>query len=239
MSPAARVDAGLAARVAAGAAVGWLLAMVSLLFFDSVPPWEVAGVLLAAVVVLSALATLPVKAFRREPAAPARTRNGRPLQPVVGPAPTPPAEPLRVPPSPGEHAAIWPGVGTASPPRHRADPAPPPARADSAPRADSAAPRLLAVPVDGGEWWEAASADGGEAPTPDGSPVLVQCPRCGDFAVDVGRPGRGFTFACDACGYRWQWEPGSPWPDTLVRPHLRDRRAAARDFRSTRDSRPS
>jgi hypothetical protein len=57
---------------------------------------------------------------------------------------------------------------------------------------------------------------------PRATPVrrIVQCPRCGDFAVDV-RPGPTTVgFACRRCRHGWEWAPGRSWPITLVRPSL-------------------
>jgi hypothetical protein len=50
---------------------------------------------------------------------------------------------------------------------------------------------------------------------------VVQCPRCGDFAVDVRQHDQGFAFACTACDHRWHWRPGTSWPVSVVRPRRR------------------
>ncbi|MGD9530651.1 MAG: hypothetical protein AB7V44_28220 [Pseudonocardia sp.] len=58
------------------------------------------------------------------------------------------------------------------------------------------------------------------AAQPSGAAVrrIVQCPRCGDFRVQLGRQTETFSFACRRCAHAWEWTPGSPWPATVVRP---------------------
>jgi hypothetical protein len=53
-----------------------------------------------------------------------------------------------------------------------------------------------------------------------GRPVrrVVQCPRCGDFGVDVSSANQSFSFACRSCHHTWTWRSGRPWPATVVRP---------------------
>src|SRR4051812_41670035 len=101
-------------------------------------------------------------------------------------------------------------------------------------------PESLAVPVPGSRWWEAAGNGattpgvdraGSSSGPPEGPPVdlseygpiahVVQCPRCGDFAVDLVQEQAEFRFDCRRCRHKWRWQPGSPWPATVVRPRLR------------------
>jgi hypothetical protein len=49
---------------------------------------------------------------------------------------------------------------------------------------------------------------------------VVQCPSCGDFAVDLYRTPPSFVFTCRRCEHRWTWAPGQPWPATVVRPSV-------------------
>lgn len=49
---------------------------------------------------------------------------------------------------------------------------------------------------------------------------VVQCPACGDFAVDLYRTPPSFVFTCRRCDHRWEWAPGHPWPTTIVRPSV-------------------
>jgi hypothetical protein len=47
---------------------------------------------------------------------------------------------------------------------------------------------------------------------------VVQCPRCGDFDIDLRAERASFAFACRACRHTWTWAVGRPWPTTVVRP---------------------
>lgn len=128
-----------------------------------------------------------------------------------------------------------------------ARPAPEPGHA--APAAGPAPPPVsVAVPVPGTSWWEAASAGPAGTPQPaapgwnerDTSAAgrageateaavtrVVQCPRCGDFGVDLRQRTPGFAFACTRCGHQWRWEPGSAWPTAVVRPRRKRQQAPA------------
>jgi hypothetical protein len=134
------------------------------------------------------------------------------------------------PPDPASSAASAPGAGRAAP---AAGPAPPPVS--------------VAIPVPGTPWWEAATTGpaGAQSATPArderGAAAaglvgeaaetavtrVVQCPRCGDFGVDVRQRAPGFSFACSRCGHQWRWEPGSAWPTTVVRPRRKRQQAPA------------
>ncbi|MCB0994502.1 MAG: hypothetical protein KDB21_05390 [Acidimicrobiales bacterium] len=42
-----------------------------------------------------------------------------------------------------------------------------------------------------------------------------QCPACG--AHQEAASDHRTTYDCAVCGYRWEWVPGTPWPDVVVR----------------------
>jgi hypothetical protein len=52
--------------------------------------------------------------------------------------------------------------------------------------------------------------------------VVAQCPRCGDFRLDLKQDGDSCAFHCrnPNCGHRWKWRAGTPWPTTVVRRNL-------------------
>lgn len=52
--------------------------------------------------------------------------------------------------------------------------------------------------------------------------VVAQCPRCGDFRLDLKQDGDSCAFHCrnPRCGHRWEWRAGAPWPTTVVRRNL-------------------
>jgi hypothetical protein len=58
------------------------------------------------------------------------------------------------------------------------------------------------------------------APQTSGPPArrIVQCPRCGDFDVEVRRDGDLFAFICVRRRHEWTWTRGKPWPATVIRP---------------------
>jgi hypothetical protein len=101
------------------------------------------------------------------------------------------------------------------------------------------APVNIAVPIRGGASTTVASAGApGLPPAQGGSAAvaglsdcasdvavtqIVQCPRCGDFAVEVRNQKPGFALSCKVCGNDWRWKPGSAWPTTVVRPRLKRR----------------
>ena len=68
--------------------------------------------------------------------------------------------------------------------------------------------------------------DGRRLPVPAaGTTRVVQCPRCGDFAVEVGPRAPGFAFRCRCCGHEWRWAPGVAWPVSVVRPRAQHQQA--------------
>src|SRR5215470_11586271 len=94
-------------------------------------------------------------------------------------------------------------------------------------------PASLVLGVDqraGGLWWGRQPAAGQAHPASVAparpqpldlagyldSARVVQCPRCGAFRIDVRHRGGGFAFHCQVDEYRWEWQPGTGWPPTVV-----------------------
>jgi hypothetical protein len=183
-------------RAGAAALLGAVLAVTALSRTRTVDHWPVIiAIMLAAAVAVPLAAT----ALRPDPTVPPASR----------PAPPP------------------------APARAAAPPAPVPARA-AAPAAPT--PRqwydqpaaTVAVPVRPDTWWDAApraaEPEQGEPPPDPAERAVtrvVQCPACGDFAVDLRQRDAGFAFECRGCGHGWQWRPGTPWPAAVVRPRRR------------------
>lgn len=80
-------------------------------------------------------------------------------------------------------------------------------------------------------WWTETPAAPATAPTRPHEPgqgydvaraVVAQCPRCGDFRLDLEQDGDACAFHCrnPNCGHRWEWRAGTPWPTTVVRRNL-------------------
>src|SRR6266542_3475804 len=186
----------------------------------------------------------PGRPSPRQPAFPGRPS---PPQPAPGqPAPTWPGVSTRANSGAGGNGT-W-TVPAPATPTTRWNPAPSSSSAPSSspapPSPPGPAPMSVAVPVPGSAWWKAASA-GARTPEPPAVPApdragaaaaglsdytpeaaatrVVQCPRCGDFGVDVRHQEPGFAFTCKSCAHHWRWGPGSAWPTTVVRPRLRRR----------------
>lgn len=118
------------------------------------------------------------------------------------PEPYSPTEAARLTlPLTGESAA--PSNGTATPKWWTETPSAP----ASSGRTRSAAPRSPAPPLSS---YDPASA------------LIAQCPRCGEFRLDVKHVAQDYAFACQnkSCGNTWNWTPGTPWPDVVVRRNL-------------------
>lgn len=114
----------------------------------------------------------------------------------------------------------------------------------------STEPARIALPLPGGsappsngtatrQWWAetpsaAAPSDRREPPALRRSPapplssydvesaLIAQCPRCGEFRLDVSHVARAYAFQCRnaSCGNTWSWTPGTPWPPVVVRRNL-------------------
>jgi hypothetical protein len=247
-----RTAGGSLAGVAAAALTGGLLAALVLATRDSVK-WLVLSPLILAAVVFWVLAAATLAPGHRQSApAPgpgsAAGRRATPAQRIASaadrqsPAGAVPAGavPAAAQPASGTTSRNgWPAAGAV--PRWRppttgpADPAEP----GSDPAGPDRQPVNVAVPVRDGAWWQASTggppgrkpADRAAGPAPDrldpaATTRVVQCPRCGDFAVDVRHEAPGFAFGCRRCEHAWRWAPGTPWPVTVVRPRLRAPQAA-------------
>ena len=118
-----------------------------------------------------------------------------PLGPPVLPAPVPGREPTRSAQDRG-----WSETAPALPAELPVFTPPPPVR-----RPATTPPTVQEHPVPG---------------APPGAAVrrIVQCPRCGDFGVDLRREVERFTMTCHRCAHGWTRGPGRPWPATVVRP---------------------
>jgi hypothetical protein len=235
MSGRAGNGPGLLVEVAGAALLGGVLAVVALAIRRDISDRGMLAAVVVAGVVLSVLAAARLAPGDRRPAEPPVAR------PVAGDhtfswhrATSAPAVPGNgtVPAASPVPAPRW--RPPAAPHARVADPGTPAVEPD-------ASPVSVAVPVKGGEWWQLAP-DGERTP---GRPAaagrdpassarvtavdragstattrVVQCPRCGDFAVDLGHEQQGFAFRCRRCGNQWQWWPGTAWPVSVVRPRL-------------------
>jgi hypothetical protein len=128
--------------------------------------------------------------------------------PAADPEPPPVSVAVPVPGSPWWEAASAGPAGTTSSPGAGSAGAPQPATSG---------------------WDERGAAAAGSVDEPPDPAVtrVVQCPRCGDFGVDVRQRAPGFAFACTRCGHPWRWEPGAAWPTTVVRPRRKRQQAPA------------
>jgi hypothetical protein len=147
--------------------------------------------------------------------------------------------PSSLPTAQGHRAPGWEGSSGAvgGPPEqdhHRRDPrgrAPEPENRAGPEGVVRIMPLAAETPA-GAEWWQktgtpAARHKGMERETAAplssylDSAVVVQCPRCGSFLVDVREGPAEWSFRCQECGNTWAWHPGTPWPSVAVRPRLR------------------
>ena len=189
----------------AGAVVGGVLA--SLLLTVDVRPLLVVlfvGTLLGASVAFGVLTTEPRRSLATPPA---RT--------PIPPAPQP---------SGNRAAAVEPAGRSPHTPSHVALPLPAPE-----------------APADSRQWWNQTSPGGSgtrgrggpAAGVSDRAPMsltgyephralIAQCPRCGDFHLDVTRAGPDYSFRCrnPSCANTWNWTPGTAWPAVVVRRNL-------------------
>jgi hypothetical protein len=93
----------------------------------------------------------------------------------------------------------------------------------------------VALPVPSDQWWgrgtpvpragaAATTAEPVNAPDLETylqTSIVAQCPRCAAFRLDVDASPPGYRFECRACGCRWEWQPGQPWPSVHVSPRRR------------------
>jgi len=114
-----------------------------------------------------------------------------------------------------------------------------PTNPSAAPNRPRGAPSHVALPLPGKpadtrQWWTESSTNSkpdrtanpsGQIPLPSyesDRPLIAQCPRCGDFLLDVTRAGPDYSFRCrnPRCGNQWSWTPGTAWPAVVVRRNL-------------------
>ena len=181
---------------------GWLVlgagvigAVLGINLWTPQHPWQ----LLLVLVVSTGLGVAVTLGWLVEPKAPAPPQQHQPIAP-----------PASAPPVPQQ---IQPAL------------TPPPPRAE--------APQPVTPTQD---WWDRPSPTDGQAPTreppPRAQPLetflpqpgqVAQCPRCGDFDLDVQRDPDDFLFHCTHCDNEWRWAPGTPPLPMVVRRSLAPR----------------
>jgi hypothetical protein len=123
--------------------------------------------------------------------------------------------------------------------RRAAGAAPPGTAAGAAPSSTAAGAAPLgtaagAAPLGAGQADRNEASPGRAIPAPPlssydaTSALIAQCPRCGEFRLDVSARPPGYAFRCVAgCGNSWVWTPGTPWPPVVVRRNLSGGRSVA------------
>lgn len=226
-------------RVAAASAVGSLAGVVTVVVSRTIDrPFLVDGTAgaitllwIVAVAIVAAEADAAPRTAPGQPGQPGQPGRGYPPpRPAPVAAALPPAsvrprveptrprpEPMRVPTpaaGPSWYEAAAQGVaGHAEPAARAALPAPPPAQAAPPPPPPRSAPDHVELRL------RPADESGRDVAQ------IVQCPRCGGFAVAGRRVRAGSSFACEECGHQWHLRPDQPWPVTVVRPQLRHNRS--------------
>jgi len=226
-------------RVSAAALVGGLLAMAVLAVVRDV---QRAGLLLGFVVAAVAFSVLAVITLSPTPERSAAERRSR----LDGEGPgwefAPGSQAAQqASDRPGASTRRPGGAGDGTPVVRASAPRWSPSPSQPGPEPSPMAPVSVAVPVPGGTWWEAAASDDARVPATASSPArnqpvvpaldiadaektrVVQCPRCGDFGVDVLHHDPGFAFTCTHCDHHWRWGRGSAWPVAVVRPRQNGR----------------
>jgi hypothetical protein len=87
---------------------------------------------------------------------------------------------------------------------------------------------VLPLKEQGGEWWSATSpamAGCNQRETAGAPPLdlsgyvesarVVQCPSCASFRINVRHVDAGYSFSCQRCGHKWDWQSNTPWPKTI------------------------
>ena len=188
---------GLLVQVALAALAGGLLAALVLAGLRTIDNKPALGLIVLAAVVFCVLAVAS------RPPAPSRI-----LRTCPGHAPAPPPQPAAF--SWSQTPAT--GNGYATPSWSATAPAP-----EAQPAPEPSLPIAIAA---------VSVRDGRRLPIPAaGTTRVVQCPRCGDFAVEVGPRAPGFAFRCHCCGHEWRWAPGTAWPVSVVRPRAQHQQA--------------
>lgn len=134
-------------------------------------------------------------------------------RPDPGPE-TPPAERPAELPQPEGPAYSWPAVQSLPPSQGtRMRPVAPIAQKSEPERQPVAAHHRFALPPTGNS--SLLNSD-------VASDLIAQCPRCGEFRLDVNEVARAYAFQCrnGPCGNTWSWTPGTSWPPVVVRRNL-------------------
>jgi hypothetical protein len=190
---------GLLVQVALAALAGGLLAALVLGGVRTIDNKPALALIVLAAVVFCVLAVASRPPVPRQASAPTRTYE---------PPPAPPAQAAAF--SWSQPSTTGNGYATAQWSTTAPAPEAPPAPERSLPVATAA------VSVRDGT---------GVAIPAAGAIRVVQCPRCGDFAVEVGRRAPDFAFGCHRCGHEWRWAPGTSWPVSVVRPRAQHQQA--------------
>lgn len=200
---------GLLVQVALAALAGGLLAALLLAGMRTVDNKPALVLIVLAAVVFCVLAVASRPPAQHRASAPARPY---PPAPGYGPAPTYPPDPAPVPRPAGFSWSQPPATGNGY-----ATPSWSAPTAEAAPAPERSLPvAAAAVSVHDGRW----------LPIPaSGATRVVQCPSCGEFAVEVGQRAPGFAFRCRCCGHEWRWTPGVSWPVSVVRPGAQHQQA--------------
>jgi hypothetical protein len=190
---------GLLMQVALAALAGGLLAALVLAGVRTIDNKPALVLIVLAAVVFCVLAVA-----RRSPAPPPQATHPYAPAPAPARAPQPAAFTWSQAPATAN--------GYASP--HWSAPAP---TVDAPPAPEPGLPVATAA---------VSVRDGSRLPiSAAGASRVVQCPRCGEFAVEVGLRAPGFAFRCHCCGHEWRWAPGASWPVSVVRPRAQHQQA--------------
>lgn len=124
-----------------------------------------------------------------------------------------PSTPRPAPPVPPARGGGWPHPAPHNTPA--TTPAPPTVPVPVRPEPERP-PRQLVLPLTG-----ARTQPVGDGYDPRRA-LIAQCPRCGEFRLDVTRAGAAYAFRChnDSCANTWSWTPGTAWPAVVVRRNL-------------------
>jgi hypothetical protein len=236
MAPEKRIDRQLVILVitVVGALLGGLLGIST----RTVDPWLWVLALLGGTVIGAGVAFFLLTSDRLTAD---RPETGGWSLPAERPALSPPAAPRPTWPAVSMPPVLQPNrMRPVAPFGDRPAPEPPP----STEAARLTLPLVAghAAPSNGtatSQWWAespsaAAPADRQEPPAGRRSPapplsdydaesaLIAQCPRCGEFRLDVHQVAQDYAFTCrnGSCGNTWSWTPGTPWPPVVVRRNL-------------------
>lgn len=87
---------------------------------------------------------------------------------------------------------------------------------------------VLPLTERGSEWWSTTSPAAAGRHQPESASAapldlsdyvesarVVQCPNCANFRINVRHVDVGYSFSCQRCGHKWDWQPNTPWPKTI------------------------